>query len=67
MKNRRRIRTYGIFYGIKILDENTLKCPFCDGTSWQYVATVDPNCLDSTKEYRIIIENLPKCLRFERK
>ena len=65
MKNRRRIRTYGIFYGIKILDENTLKCPFCDGTSWQYVATVDPNCLGIAKEYRKIIENLGEYTKFE--
>lgn len=58
MKNRRRIRTYGIFYGAKIIDEYSLKCPFCNSTSWQYVSTVDPDCLGIAIEYRIITENL---------
>ena len=53
----RRLHRYGIFYGFKAGEVESIKCPYCGG-GLRYLWTADPLNLGTAKEYKEVLENL---------
>ena len=57
IKGVRRLHRYGIFYGYRVLQPDTIKCPYCDG-GLRYLGICGPLILFDGKEYSEILESL---------
>ncbi len=53
----RRLHRYGIFYGFKAGEVESIKCPYCGG-GLRYMWTAVPTNLGNAKEYAEVLENL---------
>ena len=57
LKGVRRLHRYGIFYGYRVLQPDTIKCPYCGG-GWRYLGICGPLILFNGKEYSDILAGL---------
>jgi len=53
----RRLHRYGIFYGFKAGEVESIKCPYCGG-GLRYMWTAVPTNLGNAKPYAEVLENL---------